>query len=148
MRLIIYILFVIIIFICLLNYLYLNNLILTPKYVYHQKIYIEKASNIIDKAKGLSCRKNLPADQGMLFIFDHEKYLQFWMYKMHFPIDLIWLDKNCRIINISSDQQPCSENKNCPLILSHMPAQYVLEVNSQFAKKHFLFIGQALSVCY
>ena len=52
------------------------------------KIILAKSDS--EKTKGLSGRKDLPKDQGMLFIFDHKDKYGFWMKDMKFPIDIIY----------------------------------------------------------
>ena len=52
---------------------------------------------------GLSGRKNLLEDVGMLFVFNKEGNYPFWMKEMNFPIDIIWIDENFIIIYIKKE---------------------------------------------
>ncbi len=53
------------------------------------------------REKGLSGRVSLDSDKGMLFIFPEPGRYGFWMPDMHFPIDIIWIDANWRIVDIA-----------------------------------------------
>ena len=75
----------------------------------------------------------------MLFVYgDASTERCFWMKDMNFAIDMIWLDKDRQIVTIQSNVSPDSYPKSfCP----DKPAQYVLEVNSGFAKQSGWLVG-------
>src|SRR5437870_2235982 len=56
--------------------------------------------------KGLSGQKDLNSDEGMLFIFNKPDNYGFWMKGMLFPIDILWMDQNWRIIHIENFVKP------------------------------------------
>ena len=65
------------------------------------KIYhLEVAHSPSLQKKGLSGRKKLQADQGMLFVFKKEGRRSFWMKDTHFPLQMIFLDQNKKIREI------------------------------------------------
>lgn len=109
---------------------------------------IEQALTPSEQQKGLSGRKFLAPNQGMLFNFPKEQLLYFWMINMKFPIDIIWLDKDCRILGAAQNQIPCLDQQHCPIIPSNKPAKYALEVVSGFVAQNNLSINQALMVCH
>ena len=82
-----------------------------------------------ERAQGLMFRKNIEFDQGMLFIFDREDFYSFWMKNMIIPLDLIWLDKEKRIVHIERCLPPCEEEP-CPSYSPEVPALYVLELKA------------------
>jgi uncharacterized protein len=90
---------------------------------------------------GLSYRESLGKNQGMLFVFDESGKHGIWMKEMKFPIDIIWLDGNLKVVdlkrNISPDTFP-------EVFESKTDANFVLEVNSGFADKHDISIGSEL----
>lgn len=100
---------------------------------------------------GLMFRENLPEGRGMLFIFDYEAPYNFWMKNTSLPLDIIWIDKDKRVVDVKTNVQPCEETresfergsreKSCESISPRDKALYVLEVNSGFAKKNNLTIG-------
>ncbi len=52
---------------------------------------LEIADEGAERGQGLSGRRGLPADQGMLFLFPEANTHAFWMKDMRFPIDIIYL---------------------------------------------------------
>ena len=67
----------------------------------------EKAEHL----QGLMCLKNLPnAIDGMLFEYKVEQISPFWMYETHFPITIIYFDKNKDAIEYF-DMKTCDKRK-------------------------------------
>jgi len=58
------------------------------------------------RERGLSGRESLARDTGMLFIFDSPAQYGFWMRDMNFAIDIIWIDANFRIVDVSKEVSP------------------------------------------
>lgn len=103
-------------------------------------VKVEIADTVIKQSKGLMFRKSLGKNEGMLFIFSNEGYHTFWMVNMSFPIDIIWISANRTIVDITKNAEPCFIP--CKFYSPKEKAQYVLEVNSGFADKHKIKIGQ------
>jgi len=60
------------------------------------------ASTSTQQQQGLSGRKNLPQDQGMLFIFKSANRYPFWMKDMNFPLDILFIkDRKSTRLNSS-----------------------------------------------
>lgn len=83
--------------------------------------------------KGLSGKKSLGENQGMLFVFEKPDRYGFWMKEMNFPIDIIWIDENYKIIEITKNLKPDSYPK---IFRPKKPAQFVLEINIGWAEKN------------
>ena len=86
-----------------------------------------------ERRQGLSGRETMAQDAGMLFVFEEEQPLQFWMKDMRFPLDIIWIDGQCRLIGVSADvptPPPNAGSDEIPRVQSPSPAQYVLELNA------------------
>jgi uncharacterized membrane protein (UPF0127 family) len=115
-------------------------------HIQENEIYLEKAMTLSEQALGLSYRKRLPENQGMLFIFPKARYLTFWMKDMNFPIEIIWLNENNEVVDISLDQKPCVSLTACPLITPKVPAQKALEVNVGFVQKYGIKEGEKLGI--
>ena len=98
--------------------------------------YVEVADTLNEREKGLSGKQSLEINKGMLFIFEKETLSGFWMKDMNFPIDIIWIDKNMRIIGIEKSPVPCEEGKECPVFYPKREAMYVLEINSGLSKMY------------
>ncbi len=114
---------------------------LTPATLGNNPLHLYVADTIVTRTKGLGGYSLLPEDYGMLFVFDHEDRYPFWMKDMQFPIDIIWIDKNYKVVEISSHIQPDSYPST---ILPRTSAQYVVEVEAYWATRHSLRVGDIL----
>ncbi|NLA08400.1 MAG: DUF192 domain-containing protein [Parcubacteria group bacterium] len=99
------------------------------------KIEAQLAQTILQQTKGLMNVKNLPENQGMLFVFLDESRKSFWMKNTYIPLDLIFISRDKKIVEIKENFEPCQQ-KNCPSYTSQKKAKYVLEVNGGFCQKH------------
>jgi uncharacterized membrane protein (UPF0127 family) len=81
------------------------------------------------RSRGLMFRKTLNGDQGMLFVFEEEGHHAFWMKNMAFSIDIVWLDRQKRIVHIEHRIPPCQDDP-CPSYPPQFPALYVLELKA------------------
>ena len=97
-------------------------------------VQLEIALTPQEHAHGLSDRESLCEQCGMLFVFDDTSQRGFWMYRMHFALDVIFLDENYTVIDVAYDMQPCKAE--CIVYRSREGAKYVLEVNAGFADAH------------
>jgi hypothetical protein len=110
-----------------------------------QVLTIEYASGNEKVAKGLSGRKELPKDHGMFFVFPTDGNYYFWMKDMLFPIDIIFLGSDYKIIDILYNAPPCG-NDDCPKVSPQEKFRYVLEVNSGLSKENELKIGDQFEI--
>jgi len=106
------------------------------------KINVEIADDNKEREKGLMFRERLNENDGMLFIFDYEEYRTFWMKNTLIALDMIFIDENLEINGIVN-AVPCREDP-CIVYESSKPAKYVLEVNSGFAAKNSIKIGDKI----
>ena len=86
-----------------------------------------------ERRQGLSGREFMAQDAGMLFVFEDEQPRQFWMKDMRFPLDIIWIDGQCRLVGVSADvptPPPNADDADIPRAPSNLPARYVLELNA------------------
>lgn len=96
------------------------------------------------RSTGLSGRESLEEGSGILFVFDKASDHSFWMKDMKFPIDIIWIN-NKKVIDISHQIQP--EEKDPRFLRIYKPvrdAKFVLEVNSGYARKNNIKIGDTV----
>jgi len=107
-------------------------------------IPVEIAKTPTEQQYGLSYRASLDKDKGMLFIFEKQGLYRFWMPNMSFPVDMIWVDENKRIISINENVPPLKDLSKPTYYQPTRPALYVLEVNANFSKKHNLKAGDLL----
>ncbi len=113
--------------------------------VTHIRIFFPNGETIIadlaiseeDRARGLMFRETLFDDQGMLFVFEEEGLYSFWMKNMNIAIDILWLDKDKRIIHLERNVPPCKKDP-CPSYAPQVHAKYVLELNAGSIEKRKL----------
>ena len=110
----------------------------------NQLLTVEVAANPKAWQKGLSGRKSLAPDSGMLFVFPTARREPFWMKGMNFSIDIIWINQG-KIIDIAPNVAPCFIEP-LPVYLPRLPAQAVLEVPAGFSVKNSLKIGDKVEV--
>ena len=59
-----------------------------------------------EKQEGLSIFNSLGKQEAMLFIFDKTGKHSFWMKNMKFPIDIVWLDEDKKIVFLKENARP------------------------------------------
>ncbi len=73
---------------------------------------------------GLMYRTELAPNRGMLFIFRQEQQMNFWMRNVEIPLDIIFLNADGSIINISAMAEPHTDTQR----QSKGPAKAVFEI--------------------
>lgn len=106
-------------------------------------ILAEVADTSAERSKGLSGQIDLPTDHGLLFIFDEPNFYNFWMKEMNFPLDIVWLDQNFAVVDITNDLKPESYPKT---VTSKQKAQFVLELNAGSANRFGLKVGDTIKI--
>ena len=110
-----------------------------------QQIRAEVEISPADMAKGMMFRDSLERGRGMLFIHQKPGTYQYWMFQVKIPLDIIWMDANHRIVEISADTPPCTTKASlCASYGGHQTAQYVLELGGGEARRLGLSLGQTL----
>jgi uncharacterized membrane protein (UPF0127 family) len=97
-----------------------------------------------DRAMGVMFRPSLPEDRGLLFVFDQPDFHGFWMKNCRFPIDMVWLDTERRVVHIAESVPPCTKEP-CPVYAPMRKASSVLEVNAGQARREKAVIGSVLA---
>ena len=104
-----------------------------------QMIKVDIAEKTIDQERGLSGRKDLCEDCGMLFIFTHKKQRTFWMNDMQFDIDVLWISDDTIV---GMQEKVSYEGQSQEIFSSQKPVDKVLELPAGFIEKHKIIIGQ------
>lgn len=104
-------------------------------------IEIEIADTDSSRTRGLMQRVAIPDDWGMLFVFPNEEERGFWMANTPMALDLIFIDADSTIINVTRYVQPMSAET----IPSEGPAQFVLEVEAGYSDSVGIVEGDAVS---
>ena len=111
-----------------------------------QQIRAEVMIKPDEMARGMMYRDSLPKGRGMLFIHDKPAPYRYWMHDMKITLDIIFMDENRKIVEISPDTPPCtSDPKNCPVYGGHHYEQFVLELGAGEAHRLGLQNGQTLT---
>lgn len=83
-------------------------------------------------------REKMNNHQGMLFIYQDERPRpSFYMKNTKIALDLIYLDKNFKVVDFNLNARPLNEK----LLSSKQPSMYVLEVNAGFVENHNVELG-------
>jgi len=106
---------------------------------------VELAVAPADRRRGLMHRAGLPAGHGMLFVYAEEGSRAFWMKNVDFPIDILFLDREGALVDLTHQAAPCHRDP-CPLYRSQLPARYVLELPAGTAERLGLQPGRQLAL--
>src|SRR3989344_770111 len=94
------------------------------------------------RERGLGGRANLVPNEGMLFIFPSEGKYSLWMKNMRFPIDILWISADKKVVDIWHHARP----ESYPLAFTPKAvAMYVLELPADFATHNNVRIGDMVS---
>ena len=104
-------------------------------------VQVDIADTLSEWQTGLTGRTALAEDAGMLFVFDQEQPLSFWMKDTLIPLSIAFIDSQGRIIDIQ-DMQPLDETSHP----SAAPAQYALEVNQGFFGERGIMVGDTVEL--
>jgi uncharacterized membrane protein (UPF0127 family) len=113
------------------------------------EIDVDIADSVALQTKGLSGRSVLNEEEGMLFIFPDDKIRYFWMKDMLFPIDIIWIDKEGRIIGIEENApkpEGSTPDYKLSIYSSPKPVPYVLEVNAGFSERNNIKVNDIVEI--
>lgn len=102
---------------------------------------IEIAETEYETQTGLMYRPSMEADQGMLFIFPNVSVRSFYMKNTEFPLDIIYIGENQKIVSFQKNAQPYNENS----LPSGAPVKYVLEINAGLSDNMALQVGDSIS---
>ena len=97
-----------------------RNIILTKK--------VNFCSSAFSKFRGLMFSKEIK-DKALVFVFDEEKKVSLHMFFVFYPIDVLFLDKNKKIVELKKNFKP---------FRTHVPnkkAKYVVELPNNTIEK-------------
>jgi hypothetical protein len=97
-----------------------------------------------DLGMGLMYRPSLAEDRGMLFVFPVVDFPGIWMKNCKFPIDIVWLDEQKRVVHLAESVPPCKAEP-CPVYEPLRKAAYVVELNAGQARREQIALGATLS---
>jgi len=112
-----------------------------------QKVIAETMLRDIDQMRGMMFRDTLDKDRGMLFVHTADENHPYWMYQVRIPLDMIWMDHQRRIVEISANAPPCPSKsaRECPSFGGHEKSRYVLELAGGGAANYGLHVGDLIN---
>ena len=99
----------------------------------------EIAEKTEDRNHGFMERKTIPDGTGMLFIFERDQILSFWMKNTPHPLSIAYIDSKGKIRDIY-DMTPYSLSS----IISTVSVRYALEVPQGWYKKNGITVGDTV----
>ena len=95
-------------------------------------LQVQLAQDFEQRQIGLMWRKEMPQNEGMLFIFEQPAVQCFWMRNTYLPLTAAFVADDGTIVNLV-DMKPMNDSSHC----SHKPVRFVLEMNQGwFAKRN------------
>lgn len=103
---------------------------------------MEVAATQASRSKGLMFRKELGAEEGMIFLFGSERRQAFWMKNTLIPLDIVFVSSDWRVVGVLHDVPPLTESpRSVPT-----PSQYVLEFAAGTAARLGLQEGATVTI--
>jgi uncharacterized membrane protein (UPF0127 family) len=102
------------------------------------EVRVEIADDASERERGLMERTELGENRGMLFVFEEQHKLSFWMKDTRIPLSIAYIDSEGRIVDIQ-DMKPFDDE--LPNYISAEPARYALEVNRGFFEERGVEVG-------
>jgi uncharacterized protein len=100
--------------------------------------FVDIISKKEDLIRGLSGRKEMEDNSGLLMVFQNDDYHGIWMKNMFFPIDILWLNQNLEVVYIKESVLP----ETFPEVFRPKEkSRYVLEVSSGMVERFNISTG-------
>ncbi|MFT3709538.1 MAG: DUF192 domain-containing protein [Archangium sp.] len=93
---------------------------------------VEVAATRDSRTRGLMWRSVLPEGTGMLFIFERDDWLSFWMKNTLIPLDMLFIRSDNVVVGIVRNAEPRTLSPRQP---DNQQSMYVLEVPGGWAEK-------------
>lgn len=108
------------------------------------KFQIEVRYTCTGRQEGLMFRRaeDFPEDRAMLFVFSRPQVQSFWMKNTIIPLDMLFLDRELRVVGILPNVPPLNLSPRSV----EEPSQYVVELNAGVAAKYGITPGARLTL--
>ncbi|MBI4050022.1 MAG: DUF192 domain-containing protein [Candidatus Doudnabacteria bacterium] len=104
------------------------------------QLQVEVAANLAEQVRGLSGRKRLCEQCGMLFVYAKPQLMNFWMEGMRFPLDLIFIREG-KVVDFARNVPAPQSGEQPARVESSVEADSVLEVNAGFIDRNRIKLG-------
>lgn len=91
----------------------------------------EVARSLEEQSRGLMYRRELGKNEGMLFVYEEDRVLTFWMKNTFVPLDILYLSADGTVATIKHMSPQTLRSHS-----SEVAVRYALEVNQGWAKKN------------
>lgn len=90
-----------------------------------------------EHARGLMNFRELKKTEAMLFLYEEEKILRFWMKNVPYDLDIAFFDKNKKLVSYTQMKatSPLMKEGSLPSYASEAPAMYAVEVKAGMLQK-------------
>jgi uncharacterized membrane protein (UPF0127 family) len=102
-------------------------------------IHAQVAATPDQRSTGLMYRREMPANEGMLFVFERPEVQCFWMKNTLLPLTAAFVADDGSIVNLA-DMKPQTTDSHC----STQPVRYVLEMHQGWFDKRGIKAGSRL----
>jgi acetoin utilization protein AcuC len=95
------------------------------------KFAVELAISEAQREQGLMFRQSMPADAGMLFLYQEDQPIAMWMKNTYIPLDMVFIAADGTVVNVGERATP----QSTAIIASDGPVRAALELNGGIAGK-------------
>ncbi|MFH1006581.1 MAG: DUF192 domain-containing protein [Candidatus Latescibacterota bacterium] len=100
-------------------------------------VRVEVANTDQERQQGLMFRETLGEDEGMLFVFEQEQFLSFWMKNTYLPLSIAFISRDGEITAIE-DMEPLDAHT---VHRAPRPVLYALEMNQGWFTRHGIAVA-------
>ena len=105
-----------------------------------RRFQVEVADTPAKREMGLQYRRDLATDRGMIFLFPNESQQAFWMKNTPIPLDMIFINRDRKIVGIVEQATPFTLDSRSV----NGASQYVLEINGGLSRKYGFMRGDSV----
>ena len=97
--------------------------------------------------KGLMFVEKLPKNTGMIFVYDNEQFMTFWMKNTLIPLSIAFVKANGKIVNIyDMYPEPYASDYSLTRYASSEKVMYAIEVPLHWFREHNIKVGDTLNI--
>ncbi len=106
-----------------------------------ETVKAEIARSIDEQSRGLMYRREMGKNEGMIFVYEQERVLSFWMRNTFIPLDIAYIKADGTIATIKQ-MQPLNESSHS----SRIKVMYALELNQGWFAEHGIKEGSKVVI--
>lgn len=93
---------------------------------------VEVANEDRTRQRGLMFRRQMDANAGMLFLFDEQEHMSFWMHNTYLALDMVFITEAMRVLGVVENAEPQTDDPR----EVEGDSKYVLELNAGVARQY------------